>query len=75
MYNIRENLQLLWDFCIVAEELSISSAADKIYTSQSNLSKRMLNVKAIIEKEKGIEGEVFVDMDLNNSYPTFRQKV
>ena len=41
----------------------------------SNLSTRMLNVKAIIEKEKGIEGEVFVDMDLNNSYPTFRQKV
>ena len=41
----------------------------------TNLSTRMLNVKAIIEKEKGIEGEIFVDMDLNTSYPTFRQKV
>lgn len=60
MYNIRENLQLLWDFCIVAEELSISSAADKIYTSQSNLSKRMqtlennLNIKLFISTNKGI---------------------
>ena len=41
----------------------------------TNLSTRMLNVKAIIEREKGIEGEIFVDMDLNVSYPTFRQKV
>ena len=41
----------------------------------SNLSTRMLNVKAIIQKEKGIEGEIFVDMDLNTSYPMFRQKV
>lgn len=40
-----------------------------------NLSTKMLHIKKIIEKEKGIEGEIFVNVDLNTGYPTFRQKV
>lgn len=40
-----------------------------------NISTKMLHIKKIIEREKGIEGEIFVNMDLNTGYPTFRQKV
>ncbi|MFR0822825.1 MAG: cell division protein FtsQ/DivIB [Clostridia bacterium] len=41
----------------------------------SNLSTKMLNVKAILEKEEGVPGEIFVNMDLNKGYPMFRQTV
>lgn len=41
----------------------------------SNLSDKMLNVKAILEKEKGVAGEIFVNVDLNKEYPMFRQNV
>lgn len=42
----------------------------------SNLSNKMLYVKAIIEQEKGKEGEIFLDGDLNNGFnPYFREKV
>lgn len=40
-----------------------------------NLSTKMLHIKKILEKEEGIEGEIFVNVDLNTGYPTFRQKV
>ena len=42
----------------------------------SNLSNKMLYVQAIIEKEKGKEGEIFVNGDLNSGFhPYFREKV
>lgn len=41
----------------------------------SNLSTKMLNIKAILEKEEGVAGEIYVNMDLNTSYPMFRQSV
>lgn len=41
----------------------------------SNLSTQMLYIKEMLEREKGIEGEFFVDMDLNISNPVFREKV
>ena len=42
----------------------------------SNLSNKMLYVQAIIEQEKGKEGEIFVNGDLNNKFhPYFREKV
>lgn len=57
-------------------KIVLDSEKKTIYLGDcTNLNTRMLNVKVILEKEKGIEGDIFVDMDLNNSYPTFRQKV
>lgn len=41
----------------------------------SNLSTRMIYLKAILEKEKEKAGEIFVNMDLNTEYPVFREKV
>lgn len=41
----------------------------------SNLSTRLLYVKAMLQQEKGHEGEIFVDIDLNSNYPFFREKV
>lgn len=41
----------------------------------SNLSTRILTLKAILEKNQGIEGEIFINKDLNTNYPVFRQKV
>lgn len=41
----------------------------------TDLSTKILSIKSILEKEKGIAGEIFVDMDLKNNYPTFRQNV
>ena len=34
----------------------------------------MLYVKAIVEKEKGNDGEIFVNMNLNEKNPYFRLK-
>ena len=42
----------------------------------SNLSNKMLYVIAILEKEKDIEGDIFVNGDLNNDFKAyFREKV
>ena len=43
--------------------------------SCSNLSTQMLYVKKMIETEKGVEGEFFVNMDLNKGRTVFREKV
>lgn len=40
----------------------------------SNLSTRMLYLKAIIEEAKGIEGEIFINANLNKSGVYFRKK-
>ena len=56
--------------------LFMESEQKKVYLGDcTNLDTRMLYVKAILEKEKGIAGEIFVDMNLNEKYPYFRQKV
>lgn len=41
----------------------------------TNLDTRMLYVKAILDKEKGIAGEIYVNMNLNEKDPYFRQDV
>lgn len=41
----------------------------------SDLSTQMLYIKKMIQREKNIEGEFFVNMDLNNANPVFREKV
>ena len=41
----------------------------------SDLNTKMLNIKSILEREKDIPGEIFINMDLKTSYPTFRQTV
>ena len=38
----------------------------------SNLNTKILTIKAILEKNEGIAGEIFVNMDLNTNYPIFR---
>ena len=52
-------------------------AEDKIvYLGEcADLSTQMLYIRKMIEKEKGIEGEFFINMDLNSSNPVFREKV
>ncbi len=42
---------------------------------RTNLDTKMIYVKAIIEKEKGKEGEIFVNRDLNKKDPYFKEKV
>lgn len=41
----------------------------------SSLDTKMTYVKVILEKEKGHAGEIFVNMDLNEKNPYFREKV
>lgn len=41
----------------------------------SNIGTRMLYLKAILEKEKGIEGEVFINGNINTEKAFFREKV
>ena len=55
----------------------IESEKKKIHLGDStNISNKMLYVLAIIEKEKGKEGDIFVNGDLNNKFqPYFREKV
>lgn len=41
----------------------------------SNLITKIPTIKIILEQEKEKTGEIFVNMDLNNEYPMFRQSV
>lgn len=41
----------------------------------TNLITKIPMIKLILEKTKGQSGEIFVNMDLNNEYPIFRQSV
>ena len=41
----------------------------------SDLNTKMLSIKSILDREKDIAGEIFVNMDLKDNYPTFRQSV
>lgn len=41
----------------------------------SNLNTKILTMKAILEKEEGKAGEIFVNMDLNKENPIFRERV
>ena len=41
----------------------------------TDLNTKILCVKSIVDREKGISGEIFVNMDLKTGYPTFRQSV
>lgn len=42
---------------------------------ETDIGTKILSIKSILEKEQGIAGEIFVNMDLKNNYPTFRQNV
>lgn len=42
---------------------------------ETDLNTKILSIKSIIEREKGTAGEIFVNVDLKNNYPTFRQSV
>lgn len=57
--------------------IMILESEDKtIYLGEcSDLSTQMLYVKEMIKREKNIEGDFFVDMDLNTANPVFREKV
>ena len=55
----------------IAEEKKTVYLGDK-----TNLSNKMLYVQAILEKNQGKEGYIYVDGDLNNSFkPRFRESV
>lgn len=45
------------------------------FGNESNIDTKILYIKAILEKEKEYEGEIFVNMDLNKKNPYFKQKV
>ena len=43
--------------------------------NNTSMDTKMMYVKAIMEKEKDNEGEIFVNVDLNNKNAYFKQKV
>lgn len=56
--------------------LTIESEDKVVYLGEcSDLSTQMLFIKEMLERENGIEGEFFIDMDLNTNKPVFREKV
>lgn len=56
--------------------LTLESEDKTVYLGDNkNLSTKMLYVKEMLEREKGIEGEFFLNMDLNLKDPMFREKV
>lgn len=55
--------------------LILDSEKKAVYLGDaSNLSNRMLYLKAILEQEKGVEGEIFINGDLNKQDVYFRIK-
>ena len=56
--------------------LYLESERKTVYLGDcSNLNTRILYVNAIIEQESGIEGEIFVNVDLNTQNVYFREKI
>lgn len=56
--------------------LFLESQQKTVYLGDcTNLDTKMLFVKAILEKEKDYAGEIFVNMNLNEKNPFFREKV
>lgn len=54
----------------------LESEAKTVYLGKcSDLATQMLYIKKMLEREKGIEGEFFVNMDLNTVNPVFRERV
>ena len=55
----------------------IQEEKKRIYLGDNtNLGNKMLYAVSIMEKEKGIEGEIYVNGDLNNKFqPYFKEKV
>ena len=65
--NIKDNK----DYVLIME-----SEDKTVYLGDSKkLSTKMLYVKDMLQREKGIEGEFFLDVDLNIKDPMFREKV
>lgn len=55
--------------------LALESKKKLVYIGDaSNLSNRMLYIKAMMEKEEGVEGEIHVEGDLNKENVFFREK-
>lgn len=56
--------------------LTLESEDKTVYLGEClDLSTQMLYIKEMIQREKGKEGEFYVNMDLNTSNPVFREKV
>ena len=56
--------------------LYLESEKKTVYLGDcSDLNTRILYVKAIIEQESGIAGEIFVNVDLNDDNVFFREKI
>lgn len=72
-----ENLITQIDIKNKKEYVMVLESEDKtVYLGNcTDLSTQMLYIKEMIQREKGIEGEFFIDMDLNTGNPVFREKV
>lgn len=56
--------------------LELSKEKKKVYLGdESNLSTKMLYIVSILEENKEVEGEIFVNVDLNNKGAIFRKKI
>ena len=56
--------------------LELNTEKKKVYLGDdSNLSTKMLYIVSILEENKDIEGEIFVNTDLNNKGAIFRKKI
>lgn len=56
--------------------LYINSEKKRVHLGDtSNLDTKMPYIKVIMEREKDIEGEIFVNVDLRNKYPYFSENV
>ena len=54
----------------------IESAKKTVHIGdKSNLDTKLLYIKAILEREQGKEGEIFVNVDLNKKNPYFSENV
>lgn len=49
MINIRDNIQIYYDFYIIVKEGNMTSAAEKLQITTSNLSKRITNLEEMLD--------------------------
>lgn len=56
--------------------INLSQEKKVVYLGDKNkMETKILYLKKIIEQEKGIEGEIFLNKDFKDKFPVFREKV
>ena len=78
IYTIKKNIEVSEAYYNekIGYVINLSQEKKVVYLGDKNkMETKILYLKKIIEQEKGIEGEIFLNKDFKDKFPVFREKV